>query len=541
MKITLLFFLSIAMTTMAQCPEAKLQVKRLPSLHVPRAGHAVFVSNGELTVAGGHTSGFVPTATAEYYSNGEWHLVNTTYTHDQGLCVPMSDGCVLIAGGHERELGIGQTFTVEMYHPDTHTFEGFGCLDKKRCFASGIEIDSGRVVVSGNWYTDDGIEMFDGSRQLTALRPVAQQRSNPYMLRTTNDNVIIFSTSDEHGDTIDNIIVDRIKGEPFTVPLFSTWRPKYMHLPPHSEDCCIGNGRYLISVEDSTGQLAIASVQDEDFQLLPTTCPVPMESHGQRINYYSAVVADSSAHRAYIVGCDADIRLYVLSINYENNPASLILYCSEPQSPMGLGTPPVLTSDGQLALIGGTQGNNYVPSDAALLLCVGSTNATEQRTTADASGQRSTTWLWIAGSLLLAASMGAGWLAIRKRKAKRVQQSEAVAPNEQTELMERLCQLMDQQQLYRNSNLKLQDVADMLHTNRTYINDCIKATRRQTFTQFVNAYRIEYAKQQLTNNPDKKMSAIAIEAGFTTDAWFFRTFKAVTGITPNEWRAQQTQ
>ena len=37
------------------------------------------------------------------------------------------------------------------------------------------------------------------------------------------------------------------------------------------------------------------------------------------------------------------------------------------------------------------------------------------------------------------------------------------------------------------------------------------------------------------------MSAIAIEAGFTTDAWFFRTFKAVTGITPNEWRAQQTQ
>lgn len=50
----------------------KMEVQRLPDLNIPRAGHAVFVVNGELTVVGGHTSGFVPTATAEYYSGGEW-------------------------------------------------------------------------------------------------------------------------------------------------------------------------------------------------------------------------------------------------------------------------------------------------------------------------------------------------------------------------------------------------------------------------------------------------------------------------------------
>ena len=43
-----------------------LQVERLADLHISRAGHVVFCANGEVTVVGGHTSGFVPTATAEY-------------------------------------------------------------------------------------------------------------------------------------------------------------------------------------------------------------------------------------------------------------------------------------------------------------------------------------------------------------------------------------------------------------------------------------------------------------------------------------------
>ena len=44
----------------------KLQPKRLPDLNIPRISHSTFIINGELTVVGGHTSGFVPTKTAEY-------------------------------------------------------------------------------------------------------------------------------------------------------------------------------------------------------------------------------------------------------------------------------------------------------------------------------------------------------------------------------------------------------------------------------------------------------------------------------------------
>ena len=43
----------------AKCPIIKLEAERLPDMTVPRSGHSAFLANGEVTVVGGHTSGFV--------------------------------------------------------------------------------------------------------------------------------------------------------------------------------------------------------------------------------------------------------------------------------------------------------------------------------------------------------------------------------------------------------------------------------------------------------------------------------------------------
>lgn len=67
------------------CPIVKLEAVRLPNLNVARSGHSTFCANGEVVVVGGHTTGFVPTATAEYLKDGEWHLMKTVYAHDQGF------------------------------------------------------------------------------------------------------------------------------------------------------------------------------------------------------------------------------------------------------------------------------------------------------------------------------------------------------------------------------------------------------------------------------------------------------------------------
>lgn len=134
----------------------------MSDLNVPRAGHSLLLVNGEPTAIGGHTSNFVPTATIEYYSDGKWHLVPSAFTHDNGFAVQLSSGKVLIGGGHERNLGIGQSFEVELYDPLTHTCEGFGSLDTKRAMASALALDGNRAVIAGNWHHDDAIEMYDG-------------------------------------------------------------------------------------------------------------------------------------------------------------------------------------------------------------------------------------------------------------------------------------------------------------------------------------------------------------------------------------------
>ena len=102
----------------------------------------------------------------------------------------------------------------------------------------------------------------------------------------------------------------------------------------------------------------------------------------------------------------------------------------------------------------------------------------------------------------------------------------------------RICQLMEEEQPYLNSELKVADVAKSLATNASYISSCVNALRGSSFNQFVNSYRIDYAKKLLRQHPDKKVSEVWALSGFANETSFFRTFKAMTGQTPTEWRAQ---
>ena len=151
----------------AVCPMVKIEAVRLPDLNIPRCGHSFYYVSGQPTVIGGHTSGFVLTPTIEYFSEGQWHVVQTVYPHDSGGSLLMKSGKILLFGSHEKNLGIGQTYEVEMYNPADHSTEGFGCLDIKRVMPSAIETDDGKVIIVGNWYHGDAIEMFDGDSQFS--------------------------------------------------------------------------------------------------------------------------------------------------------------------------------------------------------------------------------------------------------------------------------------------------------------------------------------------------------------------------------------
>lgn len=530
------------------CPEVKLQMEQLPDLNIPRAGHSVFYVNGEYVVAGGHTNGFVPTPTAEYYKDGEWHVMQMVYNHDFGTSIVLKSGKVMMAGGVAENIGVGQTYTVERYDPLTHTFDGFGSMDIKRTYASALELDSGQVVISGNWYYNDGIEVFDGQKHFTYIKDPSVERANPYILRTASDDALIFSAHDTKGNPT-SYVADFLKGDSAHIALFETWHP--LLLSTHRmADSFIGDEAkglysYLIPVADSTGQIAIAKVENGAFSLLPTACPIPMQSRsqGEAVYYNQPIVVDQQARRAYLLGISGDFqsspdkanRLYLVCIDYaeatEGKPAPLTLYYSDPVTVIP-DCAPVVDADGNLLLAGGlTHLSNFTPSATVWRLRVGNEPAAVQA--------GSSHWLMVL--LILTALLvvcACAYLILKKRRQLPTaggEASESMAAEASAELMVRINQAMKSQKLYQNSDLKVTDLAAALGTNRRTVSDCINSQKGCTFTQFVNIYRVDHAKRMMRQNPDKKIVDIYLESGFANEGSFFRTFKAVTGMTPKEW------
>ena len=96
---------------------------------------------------------------------------------------------------------------------------------------------------------------------------------------------------------------------------------------------------------------------------------------------------------------------------------------------------------------------------------------------------------------------------------------------------------MDEKRPYLNNNLKVRDVATEIGVSSRTVSDAVKICRGCSFAQFINGYRIEYAKLLLQNRPDIKMTNVYMKSGFSNEMSFFRTFKAFTGVTPKEWVA----
>ena len=54
------------------------------------------------------------------------------------------------------------------------------------------------------------------------------------------------------------------------------------------------------------------------------------------------------------------------------------------------------------------------------------------------------------------------------------------------------------------------------------------------FNDFVNGFRISFAKKMLAEQNDSKLNEVALQAGFNSYSTFFRVFKDHTGISPSE-------
>ncbi|RXM38271.1 AraC family transcriptional regulator [Chryseobacterium sp. CH21] len=97
--------------------------------------------------------------------------------------------------------------------------------------------------------------------------------------------------------------------------------------------------------------------------------------------------------------------------------------------------------------------------------------------------------------------------------------------------------IMEVRKPYLDSELNLIRLAEMLSVSTHHLSYVINTGFGKNFFQYVNEYRVDYAKK-LLKEPNSKLSilGIAYESGFNSKTSFNTTFKKVTGQTPSEFK-----
>ena len=105
------------------------------------------------------------------------------------------------------------------------------------------------------------------------------------------------------------------------------------------------------------------------------------------------------------------------------------------------------------------------------------------------------------------------------------------------ELFRALERAMREEKIYKDNSITKDKIADLLGTNRTYLSRIINEQSKQSFTHYVNSFRIEEAIRLLSNpQNDTPLKAISADLGFNSISTFYNLFQSVVGMTPSQYR-----
>jgi AraC-like DNA-binding protein len=102
------------------------------------------------------------------------------------------------------------------------------------------------------------------------------------------------------------------------------------------------------------------------------------------------------------------------------------------------------------------------------------------------------------------------------------------------ELLTGILSVMEDTSVICNPEFTIDDLADLVHSNQSYVTDAIKIGLKKNFRSLLNSYRIREA-QRLFSEPDAAkytIESISPEVGFKSRNSFTEAFKEVVGVSP---------
>lgn len=97
---------------------------------------------------------------------------------------------------------------------------------------------------------------------------------------------------------------------------------------------------------------------------------------------------------------------------------------------------------------------------------------------------------------------------------------------------------LEAEQFYRGSEIDRTKLAHMLNTNRTYLSLYLKEVKKQTFFDYINNLRMEYAEKELLSR-EIKIKDLAKEAGYSSPIVFGSIFRKTYGMAAGEYKEEK--
>jgi len=115
-------------------------------------------------------------------------------------------------------------------------------------------------------------------------------------------------------------------------------------------------------------------------------------------------------------------------------------------------------------------------------------------------------------------------------------QNKIISDTEIEFINERLPRLFIEEKMHLNPDLKLLDVAKKLQTKRHTLSQYLNDTIGQSFSNYVNGYRVDTSIAMLQSNQVLTIEGIGNECGFKSNTSFYAAFKKHKGMTPAQFK-----
>ncbi|WP_261510954.1 helix-turn-helix domain-containing protein [Chryseobacterium paludis] len=162
----------------------------------------------------------------------------------------------------------------------------------------------------------------------------------------------------------------------------------------------------------------------------------------------------------------------------------------------------------------------------------------------------STGWVQIycaGGSIVFSFVLYANFLILFNKKYQSIEVKESnrysnkkISDERADNFVSKLERLMNSEELYKNPNLKLNDLAMKMNISAHQLSQLLNDNLEKSFSTYINEYRINEACEIIENGSYLKIEEIGYEVGFNSKSTFFSTFKKIKNTTPLLYRQSQT-